>query len=87
MRRFEGFEHEDMHVTNPTMSECGWFTLSPQEYGFRVAAIGGGRTAWVRELPSQRHIRLTDSTGMTAELGSDCDPFLLSVYTDGESEP
>ena len=86
MKRFEGFEHEDMQITNPTVSECGRFTLSPEKYGFHIAQTGGGRTAWLRRIPGGRHVALTDRSGTTSQLGKDCDPFLLSVYRDGERD-
>ena len=85
MKRFEGFEHEDIHVTNPTMSECGRFVISPEDYGFRVAQTGAGRTAWTRRI-SGGHIALTDLTGTTSDLGKDCDLFRLSVYSDGDRD-
>lgn len=86
MKRFEGFEHEGKLVINPTVSECGAYTIFADEYGFSVTSTGEGLTAWVRAIPGG-HIMLTDRTGITSMLGADGAPFLMSVYTEGASEP
>lgn len=35
-----GFEFEDMFITDPTVSECGRFPVSPDYYGLTTNEIG-----------------------------------------------
>lgn len=78
---FEGFEHEGMHITNPTASDDGGRSLaSPEVYGFEICHTGGGCTAWERKLPDGRQCMLTQIGGCSHELGEGGELYLLGLY-------
>jgi hypothetical protein len=79
------FEHDGHAVHNPTMSECGRFSVSPEYYGFAVYHTGGGCTAWRRELPDGRYMLLTDVEDGLTHVFSDGEAILLGLY-DEEGE-
>jgi hypothetical protein len=82
------FEHNGHAIHNPTMSECGRFSVTPDHYGFSVYYTGGSNTAWRLELPDRRYLLLTDSeggAGSTHEF-KDGDPIMLGLYED-DGEP
>lgn len=82
------FEHNGHAITNPTMSECGRFSVSPAYYGFTVWHTGGSCTAWRLELADERYLLLTDSDGGCGSTHQfeDGEPILLGLYED-ECEP
>ncbi|WP_235375657.1 hypothetical protein [Pseudomonas aeruginosa] len=43
------FEHEDFEIRDPTLSECGRFTVDPRHYGF--VKISPDFTLWYRPVP------------------------------------
>lgn len=80
------FTHEGTAITNPTLSECGRFTVSPEEYGFSVENTGGGSTAWQKRVRNG-WIVLSDA-GCSHKLGAVGSPMLMGFYDnaeDGES--
>jgi hypothetical protein len=82
------FEHNGHAIHNPTMSECGRFSVTPDQYGFSIYYTGGSNTAWRLELPDRRYLLLTDSeggAGSTHEF-KDGDPIMLGLYED-DGEP
>ena len=79
------FEHNGYEIHNPTMSECGRFSVSPEYYGFEVYHTGGGCTAWRRELPDGRYMLLTDVEAGLTHVFSDGEAILLGPY-DEEGE-
>lgn len=88
-RPFAGFEHNGMHITNPTCCDSGGrFTVSPEVYGFEIEQTGGGCTAWVKRfaLPQGGYLMLTDESGTTHELGDPLETFLIGVYDDDGDE-
>lgn len=88
-RPFAGFEHNGMHITNPTCCDSGGrFMVSPEVYGFEIEQTGGGCTAWVKRFaaPQGGHLMLTDVSGTTHELGDLVETFLIGVYDDEGDE-
>lgn len=64
------FDHAGTAITNPFLSECGRFEVSPETYGFTQQNIeltiqddGEGGRAWVKDLDSGEKIRLTTKDG------------------------
>lgn len=43
------FEFNGTEITNPIISECGRFPVSPEYYGFEFASTGGGFTAHAQD--------------------------------------
>lgn len=76
---FEGFEHEGTQITNPTVSDCSRFPVSPETYGFEEYSTGGGFTAWAKTLPDGTVILLTDIEGESHELGEPGALFMLGT--------
>jgi hypothetical protein len=85
MKIFDGFTHEDMNITNPTMSD-GRFTSSPEYYGFAIVDTGGNCTAWQKSFDDGSFIMLTNEDGDSHELGPDCTPFMLGFYSGLEDD-
>ena len=77
------FTHEGTAITNPTVSECGRFTVSPEEYGFSVEHTGGGCTAWQKKVRNG-WVVLTDGD-CSHELGEAGSSMLMGFY-DGSEE-
>lgn len=44
------FKHNDIYIVDPTMSECGRFSVSPAYYGFEIDNQAGGFTAWIKRI-------------------------------------
>jgi len=82
------FEHRGHAIHNPTMSECGRFSVTPDHYGFTLYQTGGYHTAWRLKLPDRRYLLLTDSEGGagSTHLFKDGDPIMLGLYED-DGEP
>lgn len=82
------FEHRGHAIHNPTMSECGRFSATPDHYGFSVYYTGGSNTAWRLELPDRRYLLLTDSEGGAGSTHAfeQGDAIMLGLY-EGEGEP
>jgi hypothetical protein len=77
------FVFNDVHITNPTMSEDGRFSVSPKHYGFGIEGTGGGCSAWSKHLDDGKVLVLTDSEGLSHNLG---DNFLMGLYDGDERE-
>jgi hypothetical protein len=77
------FVFNDVHITNPTMSEDGRFSVSPKHYGFGIESTGGGCTAWSKRLDNGQVLVLTDEGGCTHKLE---DGFLMGLYDGDENE-
>ena len=70
-----------MSIENPTLSSCGRFLVSPEQYGFAIIETGGGCTAWHKELEADAHIVLTaGDDGASHELGEHGEMFTLGLY-------
>lgn len=52
------FTFEDTDVQDPTLSECGRFTVAPSEYGFQVRE----NATWVKQLENGDVLQLSGST-------------------------
>ena len=76
------FTHEGSAITNPTLSECGRFIVSPEEYGFTVEWTGGGCTAW-NKLVGNTWVVLTDCN-CSHELGGVGSAFMMGFYDNAE---
>jgi hypothetical protein len=69
MNQFDmSFIFNDVHITNPTMSEDGRFSVSPEHYGFTIESTGGGCSAWSKHLDSGQVLVLTDEGGCSHKL-------------------
>lgn len=79
--QFPGFEFEGDNIVNPTMSPCGRFFVSPEQYGFSIIDTGGGYTAWWRQLEGDSYIMLTSEGSGSHEI-EDQEMFLLGFYRD-----
>jgi len=77
------FIFNDVHITNPTMSEDGRFSVSPKHYGFEIQSTGGGCTAWVKQLDDVKVLVLTDDGGCSHKLD---DGFMMGLYDGSEDE-
>jgi len=77
------FTHEGTAITNPTVSECGRFTVSPEDYGFSIIHTGGGCTAWQKRVRNG-WVVLTDGD-VSHELGEVGSSMLMGFY-DGSEE-
>lgn len=80
---FKGFEHGGTHVVNPTVSDCGRFTVSPAEYGFSQTLTEEG-SAWQR-IGKDATIYL--HRNHSHRLGPDGTEFTLVEYTPRISLP
>jgi hypothetical protein len=78
------FTHDGTAITNPTLSECGRFTVSPEEYGFSVIHTGGGCTAWQKQLRNG-WVVLTDGD-CSHELGEVGSSLMMGFYDGSEDE-
>ncbi|MHD0644387.1 hypothetical protein ACYPKM_01970 [Pseudomonas aeruginosa] len=58
-----GFTFEDMHITNPFVSECSRFSEDPSHYGFKEDTASDGHTRLVLDLGEGDTVWLTDRTG------------------------
>jgi hypothetical protein len=76
------FTHEGHAISNPTLSECGRFEVSPEYYGFTVEWTGGGCTAWNKRV-GDKWVVLTDC-GCSHELGKVGSIFMMGFYDDAE---
>jgi len=77
------FTHEGSAITNPTLSECGRFLVSPEEYGFNVTWTGGGCSAWEKRV-GDKWVVITDGD-CSHELGGVGSSFMMGFY-DGNDE-
>ena len=77
------FTHQGTAITNPTLSECGRFQVSPEEYGFTIQHTGGGCTAWQKQVGSN-WVVLTDCD-CSHELGGVGSAFMMGFY-DGDED-
>jgi hypothetical protein len=78
------FTYKGTAITNPTLSECGRFTVSPEEYGFSVEHTGGGCTAWQKKLRNG-WVVITDGD-VSHELGKVGDSMMMGFYDGSEKE-
>lgn len=76
------FTHEGTAITNPSLSECGRFTVSPEDYGFSVIHTGGGCTAWQKRVING-WVVVTDGD-CSHELGKVGDSMLMGFYDNAE---
>ena len=76
------FEFDGFEIENPTMSECGRFSVSPEYYGFEVYGTGGPCSAWRKVREDGFVLLLTDwddqRGGWTHEF-KDGDTVMLSL--------
>jgi len=77
------FTHEGSAITNPTLSECGRFLVSPEEYGFTITWTGGGCSAWEKRV-GDKWVVITDGD-CSHELGGVGSSFMMGFY-DGNDE-
>ena len=83
MNQFDiSFIHNDVHITNPTLSEDGRFSVSPKHYGFSIESTGGGSLAWVKYLDDGVLV-LTDEDGISHNLDNG---FMMGFYDGSEDE-
>lgn len=80
-RPFPGFEADGMWITNPTVSDCSRFNVSPEAYGFEIESTGGSGTAFTKKLPDGRRISVTNVDGMSHELGEVGSTFLIALVS------
>jgi hypothetical protein len=78
------FTFEGHAITNPTLSECGRFVVSPEEYGFTIQHTGGGCTAWQKQV-GNNWVVLTDCD-CSHELGGVGSAFLMGFYDGTEGD-
>jgi hypothetical protein len=78
------FTHEGTAITNPTVSECGRFIVSPEDYGFSVVHTGGGCTAWEKRVRNG-WVVITDGdvSHILGEVGSS---MLMGFYDGSEGD-
>jgi hypothetical protein len=76
------FTHDGTAITNPTLSECGRFTVSPEVYGFSVEHTGGGCTAWQKRV-NNGWVVLTDA-GCSHNIWEVGSPMLMGFYDNAE---
>lgn len=87
MKKFPGFEFEGDLIENPTLSPCGRFIVSPQQYGFAIRHTGGGCTAWHKVQDDGSYLVLTaGDDGVSHELGTLGESFALGFYADENDE-
>jgi hypothetical protein len=83
------FEFNGCEIENPTMSECGRFSVSPEYYGFEVCGTGGPCTAWRKVREDGLVLMLTDwddqRGGWTHEF-ADGDTVMLSLMPSDEDD-
>lgn len=82
------FDHEDMNIRNPMLSDCSRFGADPvKEYGFDEWGTGGGFTALRRDMTTQsRYLLLTDESGLEPPVPERWQEALLGLYTeDGDA--
>lgn len=78
------FTHEGSAITNPTLSECGRFLVSPEYYGFTIMHTGGGCTAWQKQVGTN-WVVLTDCD-CSHNLGGVGSAFMMGFYDGNEEE-
>lgn len=78
------FTFEGTAITNPTVSDCGRFTVSPADYGFTVAHTGGGCTAWEKKL-FNGYVVITDGN-LSHELGEVGSSMMMGFYDGAEED-
>lgn len=78
------FTHEGHAITNPTLSECGRFEVSPEYYGFTIMHTGGGCTAWQKQV-GNNWVVLTDCD-CSHNLGGTGSAFVMGFYDGNEEE-
>ena len=76
------FTHDGHAITNPTLSECGRFEVSPEYYGFTIQYTGGGCTAWGKEV-GNNWVVLTDCD-CSHKLGATGSAFMIGFYDGNE---
>lgn len=76
------FKHNDIHIIDPTMSECGRFSVSPAYYGFKIDDQAGGFTAWVKRI--DQGILVLSNCEKNSHIIGDC--FHLYCLYDGSTE-
>lgn len=83
MNQFDmSFVHNGIHIMNPTLSEDGRESVSPEHYGFSIEQTGGGSTAWVKYLENGHVLVLGDSKGKcTHDLD---DGFVMGLFDGSE---
>jgi hypothetical protein len=83
------FEFNGCEIENPTMSECGRFSVSPEYYGFEVYGTGGPCTAWRKTREDGLVLMLTDwddqRGGWTHEF-KDGDTIMLALMPSDEDD-
>lgn len=77
------FTHNHTAIQNPTVSECGRWTETPEKYGFTVEGTGGGCTAWVKECDNG-YVVLTNGN-LSHNLGETGSSFVMCFY-DGKED-
>ena len=83
MNQFDmSFIFNGVHIMNPTMSEDGRFSVSPEHYGFKIEGTGGGSTAWVKHT-DKGVLVLTDESGCSHKLD---DSLMMGLYDGDENE-
>jgi hypothetical protein len=82
---FENMSFTDNHmaIQNPTVSECGRWSVSPDTYGFEVEGTGGGCTAWVKKFDNG--IVVLTNGHLSHNLGKVGDGFVMCFY-DGKED-
>lgn len=84
--RVGGFKDsaEGMWITNPFVSQCLRFPVTPQRYGFEVTHTGGGNEAWVRDEGPDLELWITGLDGDAATC--DCRGWIMGLYYMGNDE-
>lgn len=77
------FEHMDMNIRNPMLSECGRFAVDPEYYGFEPHHTGGGCMGLRKDMPNGDYFLLTDSSGIGIPTAEDADTAVYGRYTGG----
>jgi len=77
------FTHEGHAISNPTLSECGRFQVSPEYYGFTIMGTGGGCSAWQKQV-GKNWVVLSDEC--THKLGDIGNVFMMGFYDGSEDD-
>lgn len=75
---------EGMWITNPFVSQCLRFPVTPHRYGFEITHTGGGNEAWVRDEGPDLELWVTGLDGDAATC--DCRGWIMGLYYMGNDE-